>query len=146
MTSLHEAKHLVNVDSRVSCDCNGCRSDSAESPASEWPGWTDDDTWSTTDVAPPEDEVRLTLDQWIDGEADSFECLATPVAVLVAEELRSLAFRVRLTSSTTPDEFRARSASLDEDARATWEAAGYLSGLADGRGEREPVGTFGHQA
>jgi hypothetical protein len=116
-----------------------------------WPAWTDE-VWTATED--PQAAARehldhtglLTLDQLIDRQAAFYESWRNAGGSFLADELRALAFKVRLTCAATVAEYRERVGELETDARASWEAAGYLSGLAAGRGERASTGTFGHDA
>jgi hypothetical protein len=118
-----------------------------ESDPVDWPAWTDSDRWAPgPEFDADEPDLYRSLDAWIDAQADRYDALGTPAAILIGEELRSLGFRVRLTGAETPDEYRARGDRIDEDARECWRSAGFLDGLSQGRDERKPVDRFGQDA
>jgi hypothetical protein len=155
MESLFEARHVVNSDL---CGCPGCMGASIESDPASWDSWTDEDVWMITDPAPPVDDgKRLTLDELVERLAAFFDLdsygddnldfvsWGSEAGRLIGEELRALAFKIRLVDANTPDEYRLRVDQLDEDARECWRAEGYIAGVAAGRAERRPI-IFGHDA
>lgn len=115
-----------------------------------WPDGWDDHVWNITDA----DAIpvpSLSLADLIEHTAGFFAVWPTDAGKLIADTLRELAGKVQLTEATTPDEYSARIAVMDDEVRETWEAIGhhkgYEQGLAAGRREANPAGAaFGHSA
>jgi hypothetical protein len=71
---------------------------------------------------------------------------------MIARALDGLAIKIWLTNASTPEEFDAREAVLDDEVREQHESIGYQAGLAAGREEcrrkhgRTPSASFGGHA
>ena len=95
-----------------------------------WPDWVDDGTWELgpdhdvdqdNESAPPEDGFDfqpvnlLTLDQFIDRQAERLLDMGTRLGALLASGLKDLAELARLTRATTPQDLEARIEALEHD-------------------------------
>lgn len=89
--------------------------------------------------------ARLTLAELVDAQAEFYESWANPCGNMLANAMRELALKVRLTDASTPDEFEARKDALDAEIREQYEAIGWEQGRRECQGE--PAGSaFGHMA
>src|SRR5581483_1135900 len=77
-------------------------SDDAEyESAADWPAWTDE-VAAAADAEPEPAPAALTLDAWMDGEADKYRALGTDAGRLVADAIATLARQCRFYQAMTP--------------------------------------------
>lgn len=82
-----------------------------------WPAWTDDFRFELGPKSvPAATPATLSLDEWIDHEADRYRGLGTDAGLIVADQLATLARTVRFLGCRTPGEYE-RYEALDRLAR-----------------------------
>jgi hypothetical protein len=142
-----------------------------ELPAELWPDDTDADTWELGPEAEPEftpsaedlaelselndaavardhldQSERLTLAELADRQAAFYRAWGNACGAMFAEAMERVAFQIRLTSATSPDELAVRVEALDGDARQQWFEDGYREGRESCQCHAIETGTFGHHA
>jgi hypothetical protein len=76
------------------------------------------------------DRADLGLAELVDHSVAFFRSWPTAAGEMIARHLESLALRLRLTDSTTPEEYDSRAEVLDAEARQAWEDVAYEEGKA----------------